>query len=482
MQPAPWNMIVLTDLGADHDGRIAVDPGAPGDWLGRLDARVAVKPRAASHAAAAWELRLSGREAFEARAIVERLPHADATTGAPAELLDAVLQNGDFRRIESAYRGISLIGEHGADALAVEVISVARRALSERFRDRVYQPALDGEIASPTAVLLDFDFSHQATDLALLQELAAMAAEIPCPIVAAASPALFGMRYWAHVAGIAELASPWMDAGHALWREFQASESARWVALTMNRYLQRAPVEVEGLGYREPVDEARPETFLWGRGIWLVGAALARSIRAHGHALDLAGRGGMFTGLPSRSYPHMGEPVALAAETPLPEMKASEVAWAGLTPVVGVLRQDAVVLPMVVTLFRLKPGRLTIEGTLAYQITAARIAQSLNEILGQMPRERNDAPGFLQAQLTEALGVLLEGDPSETLQIGWSKGEASTTEEAATGMTGSARDAGTPSAVSSPELLEIRVRPARPLEGKQAEFVYRLPWRGAPEA
>ena len=456
MKSPAWRIVAFVDLGIDAGRRVAVDPKSPDAWLREVGARVSLKLAGGAGAPRPVELELDGRRAFEAGVIAERLGPAEGR----AALLDLVLHDPAFQRAESAWRGVHFLAEQAGKAVEVEIVACPRGTLARRFQELIHDPVMAGDAEAPALVLLDFDFSHQTADLALLQELAALAAAIPCPLVGAAAPALFGMRYWAHVAGIADVTGAWMDAGHAPWREFQASDPARWVALTMNRYLQRVPAAVEGSGYQERVDEARPETFLWGRGIWLVGAAAARSIREHGHALDIAGRGGIFSGMPSREYPHMGDPVALAVETPLPEMKASELAWAGLTPLVGVLRRDAVVLSMVVTLFRLKPGRLTIEGTLAYQITAARIAQSLNAILPRLPRDAEGAMGYLQAELAEALGPVLGANAAAGVQVGLGGGAAAT--EGAAG----------------PGLLEVRVRPAMPLEGKEAEFVYQLPWHG----
>ncbi len=436
------NLIVVTDLGLPAVARAQAQATEPDGWLAALAPSATLPAPGGGTAAYAWE----GANDFRPAAIAARIPRAVGSE------LDQILHAPAFQRVESAWRGIRLILTLGGDTTDVEVMAAPRAQIGEALRDQVLDPVRRDERKAPLLILLDFDFAHQAADLALLGEIAEIAAELNAPAVAAASPAIFGLRHFAHLAAFPDPLGAIQGPAHAPWREFQKSEAARWVTLTLGRYLQRTPYDDEA------VAEARPDSFLWGRGIWLVGAAAARSLRVHGHPLDLSGQGGMFIDMPSRGYPKsQNESVALATEAPLPEMRASELAWAGFTPVAGVLRAGTVLLPMAVTCSRLSPGKLTLEGALAYQLLAAQLASCLGEVLNRGPLSEATAAGELRGALLENLGSLAGPTP-----------EAAVSVEIAPAA---------PEPGSVP-VARIQVTPHIRLEGKQPEFAFELPVRG----
>lgn len=446
------HLIVLVDLGLPAVTPVSAEAKSPDGWLAALAPEATVPAPGGGTTTYSWKSAADFRPAQ----IAARIPSAIGSE------LDRIVQAPAWQRVESAWRGVQLLLEQGGDGADVEVIGVPRAGIAEALRDHVLEPVRREERPEPLLILLDFDFGHQAADLRLLGELADMAAELNAPIVAGASPSIFGLRHFAHLATFPDPLGAIQGPSHAPWREFQASEPARWVCLTLGRYLQRAPHEVESLPYRETVAEAKPDTFLWGRGVWMVGAAAARSLRTHGHALDLSGRGGMFTDMPTRGYPKSAnEAVALSTEAPLPEMRASELAWAGFTPLAGVLRAGTVLMPMVVTCSRLAPGRLTVEGSLAYQVLAARLASCLGDVLSRGRPSEEDADARFRAPLLESLGVLAGTTPETAVVI----------EIVAAG----------PEPESQP-CARVRVTPDIRLEGKQPEFAFELPLRGPASA
>jgi predicted component of type VI protein secretion system len=462
MKPMPWKFLVLTEGGAGQDGSSAEpirigEKGVDG-WLASLKPRLQIALGKGAAAATGGELVLECTEmaALEPTSIASRLGQGDQPASGD---LDVAFHHPVFQKLESTCRGLKLLLDHLPEGIEVEVLSIERGNLVERFRETVFNPTMSGRSADqPSLVLADLDFTHRAHDLAVLRGLAEMMKVLQAPLVGAVSPAFFDLRHFSHVVALPDLISCMSDAAHASWITFQASEEARWVALTMNRYLQREPYETEELGYKETVDEAQPETYLWGRGIWLVGAAVARSVGKYGHGLDVSGRGGHFDGLPVRGYPvKANEIVPLATEVPLPEEKSQEFSRAAFTPVVGRIRSNVVVLPIVVNCSRLTPGTLTIEGTLAYQLMAGRLAQFCGVLLDELPA--SDQAGltvFLKEELTAFLGTLAGEKPEEVVGV-------EIVEEQVEGKTRT--------------FANVRVRPAVPLEGKQLDFGFMLPLR-----
>ncbi len=411
MSLMPWRIVVVTDVGVDSGNPAEITPGPKG--------------------ADGW---------FASLGIALPLPGA----GTP----DAVLHDPKTQRVEAAWRGLNLLASHAAEPLLLEALSVPRAQLVARFREEVYEPALESGAPPLTLVVLDFDFTHKASDVADLAALGAMAADLQACVVAHAHAGILDLRFLVQAAAMQEVANKLADSAHAGFAALQKSDDARWLSLTLNRFLLREPFDGEKCA------ESNPDSYLWGRGGWLVGAALARSLAAHGHALDLSGAGGRFENMATRGYPvKTNESQALATEIPFGEMQMLLLAHGAFAPLVGALNASTVNLPLVTTIHRLAAGKLTLEGTLSYQLTAGRFAQVCGAMLSQAPHGASDADAsaWIVSRLRADLGGLLKNAADEALTV------AVETDEA-----------GERTAV-------VTLKPGVTLEGKNPEFVLALP-------
>lgn len=419
MSTLPWRILVVTDLGVDSRTPAPVTPETLDGWFSSLSLPVA---------------------------LADLDPAARMAAGVTGAALDAHLHDPARQRVEAAWRGLSLLLAHAGGPALVEVLSLPRASLVERFRETVHGPELAA--AEPVSlVVLDYDFTHKAGDMAALAALAAMAAELQAPIVANAGAGFFDLRFLVQAGAVKDLAGRLADSPHSGWQAFQKNEDARWVCLTLNRFLLREPWQLGG--WTEGSTDSNPDTFLWGRGGWLVAAAVARSVRAHGHALDLSGTGGRFDGLPTRPFPvSANESKALATEVPFAETQSLELTHAAFTPLQGGLGLPSVMMAMVVTAHRYAAGRLTVEGTLAYQLTAARVALACGAAAGALDGAASaDAiVGRVSASLRADLAGLL-GDSAEALDVKLLEAEA-----------------------TAPRRVAVSVRPPLVLEGKSPVF------------
>lgn len=447
MKPLAWRLLVLTDAGVESPRPAPVTDADA--WLGSLGAAVEI-PGAAGAPAARLELR--DPSAFTPQSIAARLG-----AGATPAAIDAALHHPALQRVESAWRGLRLLLEHAAGAVEVEVMSAPRKSLAARFRESVFKPEL--ESASPLSlVIADFEFSHKPEDLAIMNDLAGMAKVLQAPIVAAASASFFDFRFMIQAAALPDLLSKLGDPPHASFRNFQATEPARWIALAINRYLQRTTYTAAN-GHAETASESNPDSYLWGRSVWLVGAAIARSVRSHGHAYSIAGpQGGRFEGLATREFPTKANVTApLATEVAMSESQMLELHRAAFTPVVGPLRSSTAIIPMAVTVFRLTPGRLTVEATIAYQIAAARLAQFCGQLLDAMPAgSPGEVAAFFREELTGHLGSLAGEKPEDAVSV-------TVREQLIDG--------------EQVPMAEVRIKPAITLESKAIDFGFMLPLR-----
>jgi hypothetical protein len=163
--------------------------------------------------------------------------------------------------------------------------------------------------------------------------------------------------------------------------------------------------------------------------------------------------------MPTRAWATAANVTApLAVEAPLSEMQVLELSRAAFSPLVGPLRSQVVFLPALVTVFRLRPTKLTLEGTLAYQITAGRLAQACGKLLGEMPAgDAAESAAFLKRELLGFLGALAGASADAAVVV-----EAR--EETIEGRRA--------------HVADVRVRPDVTLEGQRPEFGFVLPLRG----
>jgi hypothetical protein len=451
MKPLGWKIVVVTDVGVDSGERRKITAADADTWLGALGAGADVPAKAGG---AAVRMPLGGPDAFSPAAVAAWLTAQGAA--ADADAVDQVLHHPAFQRVESAWRGMKLLLAHAGDKVEVFVTSMPRKGLAARFKEVVFMPEYR-EPEPPSLVLVDFEFGYKGDDLATLNELGGMAKVLQAPIVAQAAAGFFDFRYLIQIATMGELLPRLMDSGHSGWKSFQATDPARWLTLTINRWLQRAPYTSDAGGHNERCAESNPDTYLWGRGIWFAGAAVARSANTYGHALAIAGvQGGRFDGIPTRPYPGKSNvPTPLAVEAPLAEMQMMELMRAGFAPIVAPMRGDFAMLASAMSIFRLKPATPTIEGTLAYQLLAGRLAQCCGRILDAMPAgDANAAAGFVREQLLVFLGGMAGDAPDQAVQV-------AVREEELDGK--------------RVPFADVKVAPRVMLEGKPADFAFMLP-------
>jgi hypothetical protein len=435
MNPMGWRIVVVSDLGMASKGAVRVPAGGDGDAI-----LAALRPSTEINGA---------RIEFPSEAAL-----APAALGASP---DATLHHPAFQRVESAFRGLKFLMKHAAAPLQVDVVSSTQKELAGRFKEAVFDPEM-AELRNPPLglVVLDYDFSHQGADLSVLTQVADFCKVAQAPLVAAASSAFFGLKALGLLPKLQDVPQRLHDGAHAAWVGFQKSEQARWTTLTVNRWLQRAAYTAENGGHAEAVDAAKPESLLWGRGGWIVAAAIARSILEHGHALDASGaRSGGFTGMPTRGYlKAANQTTPLSTEVEIPDSLSQELSRGAFVPLTGRTGGDVLMVPILVNAFRTTPGRLTVSGTMGYQMMAGRLAQLCAFLMDEQPP--GDAGlAFLKQEITAFLGSLAGQEPDKAVAV-------------------------EPVLMKGPDgnlvkLAQITVLPAAKVESMELRFIFQLP-------
>jgi type VI secretion system protein ImpC len=436
MNPMGWRFVVVADLGLASKDAVRVPAGD-------LDAILAaLRPSADVNGA--------------------RMEFATGAAFAPAALgakPDDALHHPAFQRVESAIRGLQFLMPHAGSAIQVDVVSSTQKDLVSRFQEAVFEPEMK-ELRNPPLglVLLDYDFSHQGGDLATLTQIADLCKVAQAPILAGASPAFFGLKQLNLLPKLQDVPQRLHDGAHAAWVKFQKSEQGRWTSLTVNRWLQRAAYTAEKGGHAEALDPAKPESYLWGRGGWIVAAAIARSIGQHGHALDASGaRAGGFAGLPTRPYfKAANQSVPLTTEVELADELIQELSRGAFIPLSGRTGSDNLMIPILVNTYRVAPGKLTVSGTFGYQMMAGRLAQLCAFLLEELPPGAEGA-AFLKKELTTFLGPLAGKTPDAAVKV-----EPVEVKDAEGKVV---------------KLAQVTVQPEARIESMEFKFVFQLPLR-----
>jgi type VI secretion system protein ImpC len=335
-----------------------------------------------------------GREPERAREIDALLTH----------WLDAVIHQPAYLELETAWRGLDYLASRGG-AEAGEITPLILEALVAgaaedylpRFREQVFDPDYDGRADVPlAAVIADFNFDHQAVSMDRLTRLAGLANALQVGLVAGVGPSIFGLKNLAHLPSMPDLVTRTSGGPYAGWSAFQRENNARWVSLTVNRFLIRSAwgagadtaSTANGFAYRETVDPAHPEWLPWANAGWAVAASLARSYAEHGHcaaADGLSGTGGHH-GLPTRELVQSAtKKVRTPTEIVLADDKAWELCRAGFTPIVGMADGDIAYFPFLGNTYRPRVGSITLDQAFTYQMYAAQLSHVVLKLTGQMP-------------------------------------------------------------------------------------------------
>ena len=313
-----------------------------------------------------------------------------------------------------------------------------------------------------SAVLFDFRFSHEPADLPLLEALAADCAALETPMIAAASPAFFQLKNLAHLPSLPDLGPRMQQPAYAGWRRFQTDPVSRWVCLTANRFLARESYALsrEGgasLDYKERADASHPENYVWAEAGWLILCNLARSFSKYRHCVVIDGMSPdtAHDNLPVRPFPKKANvEVPSPTEILLDDTKAWEIVRAGITILLGISDGAVASFPLVANAYRLKPGVVTVESALSYQLFAGNLFHYLVTLYPEFPAEgaAEAVVAFVRSRLEEFLVPFSGDQPGEAVH-------AEVVEAA-----------GEPAS----RALQVTLRPQLKMQGKDVDFTLRI--------
>ncbi|OJB47546.1 EvpB family type VI secretion protein [Burkholderia ubonensis] len=194
--------------------------------------------------------------------------------------------------------------------------------------------------AAIAAIISAFEFDHRAQDIALLRNISKVAAAAHMPFIGAASPAFFDKSTMEAVAGIRDLPIWFERAEYLKWKSFRETEDARYVALTMPRFLARLPygpdtLSVRAFNYTENVRDAGRSAYLWTSAAFAFAVNIVRSFIRNGWCVQIRGphAGGLIEDIPVHRYDlGAGQLGKIRTEALISETRENEFADIGLIP------------------------------------------------------------------------------------------------------------------------------------------------------
>ncbi len=269
--------------------------------------------------------------------------------------VDAILHHEDFQKLESAWRSLKYLVDNTdfRENIKLEMVNISKEDLLDDFEDApeipksgLYKTAYTAEFGQfggqPYAAMIgNYDFGPGPQDIKLLQSIASVAAMAHAPFIAAAGPQFFDIEDFNELPNLKDLKSIFEGPKYLKWQAFRESEDARYIGLTMPRFLLRLPYGAESdpiktFEYEESVvgDHSK---YLWGNAAFAFATRLTESFAKYRWCANIIGPqgGGAVQDLKLHQYKAMG-----ATQTKIPtevlvserrEFELAEEGFIGLT-------------------------------------------------------------------------------------------------------------------------------------------------------
>jgi len=244
-----------------------------------------------------------------------------------SQQMDEIVHHPDFQSLESAWRGLQVLVERTnfRENIKIEILNVSRADLLDDFEDspEVMQSGLYKHIYTAEygqfggepvgAIIANYYLSPSSPDIKLMQYVSSVACMAHAPFIASAGPQFFGLESFTGMPNLKDLKDHFGGPQFAKWQSFRESEDARYMALTVPRFLLRTPYDplenpVNTFVYKETVANSH-EHYLWGNTAYAFASRLADSFAKFRWCPNIIGpqSGGAVEDLPLHHFESMGE-------------------------------------------------------------------------------------------------------------------------------------------------------------------------------
>ncbi|HVR61516.1 MAG TPA: type VI secretion system contractile sheath large subunit [Polyangia bacterium] len=362
-----------------------------------------------------------------------------------SEQINAIMHHADFQQLESAWRGLHhLVNNTETDEmLKIRVMNISKKDLHKTLRKfkgaawdqspifkRLYEEEFGQLGGEPYGCLVgDYYFDHSAPDVELLGEMAKISAAAHAPFISGTASSLFQMESWSELANPRDLTKIFTTPEYAGWRSLRESDDARYVGLTMPRFLARRPYgaktnPVEEFDFEEDTAAADSSKYTWANAAYAMAVNINRSFKLYGWCSRIRGieSGGSVEGLPTHTFPtdDGGVDMKCPTEIAISDRREAELAKNGFMPLIHKKNSDFAAFIGAQSLQ--KPGvyddpdataNANLAARLPYLFATCRFAHYLKCIvrdkIGSF-KERDDMQNWLQNWIIQ----YVDGDPQHS--------------------------------------------------------------------
>ncbi|NBC12503.1 MAG: type VI secretion system contractile sheath large subunit [Gammaproteobacteria bacterium] len=282
-----------------------------------------------------------------------------------SEQVNKIIHHDDFQKLEGAWRGLHYMVNNTEtdEMLKIKVMNISKKDLHKTLKKfkgtawdqspvfkKLYEEEYGQFGGEPFGCLVgDYDFDHSPPDVELLGEISKIAAAIHAPFIAAANPNVMAMDSWQELANPRDLTKIFQTAEHAAWRSLRESDDARYIGLTMPRFLARLPYgaktdPVEEFDFEEDTEGADHTKYCWANSAYAMATNINRSFKFFGWCSRIRGveSGGAVEGLPTHTFPtdDGGVDMKCPTEIAISDRREAELAKNGFMPLVHKKNSD----------------------------------------------------------------------------------------------------------------------------------------------
>jgi len=264
--------------------------------------------------------------------------------------VNEILHHPQVQSLESAWRGLKYMIDKVdfRENIRVELLNCSKEDLLQDFEDSpeivksgLYRSVYSNEYGTfggkPFGLMVaNYDFGPGPQDIALLQKVGSVAAMSHTPFIANAGPQFFGTDKFEELPKLKDLQSLFEGPQYARWHAFRESEDARYIGLTLPRFLLRLPYGPNTVPTKSFVFEettiGNHDAYLWGAASVAFATRVADSFAKYRWCPNIIGpqAGGAVEGLPLHQYEAMGEiQTKIPTEIQLTERREFELSEQG---------------------------------------------------------------------------------------------------------------------------------------------------------
>ena len=274
--------------------------------------------------------------------------------------MDAILHHKPLQELESAWRGLKLLVDRTdfRENIKIEILHVTKEELLDDFescgditRSGLYKHVYTAEYGQfggePVASIVgNYTFGPSAPDIKLLSYAASVGAMSHAPFLAAAGAEFLNLSSFQDLPNLKEVKDIFEGPRFAKWRGLRESEDARYLGLTMPRFLLRQPYDplenpTRGFVYRETI-AGEHDNYLWGNTSYLLASRITDSFAKYRWCPNIIGpqSGGAVDDLPVHLYESLGQLQAkIPTEVLVSDRKEFELSEEGFIPLT--MRKDS---------------------------------------------------------------------------------------------------------------------------------------------